>query len=953
MQHEINRRREVEQDLIDAEKLFRTTFENAAVGMAHVSLDGSWLRTNERLSEITGYPSEELNQLTFQDITHPDDLGNDLQNLKKLLAGEIDKYAIEKRYIHKLGHPVWILLTVSMVKKSDGSPDHFISIVQDISERKKLEDKSARTQQLLTAFLENAPSAMGVVELPPDNSDILHLLDNQEAEKLLRTEPGGTVGKWSKKDLNMWDQAVDTWIEKYREAQRDQTQINFQIEVLNEESKEFKTEDHPWLNVSISYLGPGDDNRDRFCYIAVDDTFRKQAESQLQRSHDTFYHLIESAPFGIYLVDDDLQVLQFSEGFRLYYQQFQPRIGIRLAEVYEQLWGAEIAAEVVSRFKNTFETGERFQARDALLNRHDIDLAEYFDWEVQRVTLPDGNYGVVCYFYNTTQLKAAELRAQESMNRLRLATELVNVGVAVCECHAKTMTLDKIAADQFGLPANTPIPIENFRNCFAPASHELLDKQMQLTLSSCDLNNQSFEYRIVREDGTVRWLGISMQVECGSLPDGTLEPNHWLIASTDLTERKQHEEQLELARTQAESANRARGEFLANMSHEIRTPMAALMGHVEILHAHLNDPDNKQSLLTIKRNGSHLLEILNDILDLSRIEAGKMEVESAQCNVIQLLSDIESLMRVRVESDKVQFRVHSPEPIPRYIHTDTKRLKQILLNLVGNAIKFTHEGSIEIIVSCNKADGRIEFAVSDTGIGIPADVLKTLFQPFSQGDASRTRKYGGSGLGLAISQRLAEMLNGHIKVVSTPGAGSTFTVSLPYGVNDDSEFVTLDAIDQPEEDLPLAIRQIDGRVLLVDDRRDIRFVGQNFLEEAGASVSTASDGQEALQMVEQAAETENQFQVIIMDVQMPNMDGNTAVSRLRSAGYQIPIISLTADAMREDRDRCMAAGADDYLTKPIDKAELINKVAYMMHDVSWQDLARLRAERSQNPPGDN
>ncbi|QDU82389.1 Autoinducer 2 sensor kinase/phosphatase LuxQ [Polystyrenella longa] len=951
LEREIKRRREAEKDLVETEKLFRITFENAAVGMAHVAPDGTWLRVNNRLSEIVGYTPEDLLQLTFQDITHPEDLNADLESYSKLLAGEIEKYAMEKRYYHKEGNIVWILLTVSLVKHENGEPDYTIAIIQDITERKTLEEASAETQRLLSTFMENAPSAMGVVELAPDNSDILHLLDNPAGERFFNVTEGGTSGKWSIEHLNMWPAAVQEWIENYRKAQRNQSTVNFQFQFIPPDSPVDSEQTLPldnqiWLNVNMAYLGTGEEGRDRFCYIASDDTFRKQSEFRLQRSHDTFFHLIEAAPFGIHIVDDQLRMSQCSSGTEKLFGSADLLVGLSMDQIFTRLWGKQISSELMAVFQQTLTSGKSYTASDYSLYNLDNGKLEYFDWEIQQIILPDGKYGVVCYFYETTQWKEAELAARESESRLKLATELVKVGVVVCECENKHVILDKIAAEQYGLPSESALTLEEYRNCFFPEDRDRFDDQMHHAIAPGNQSTPTLEYRVVQKNGSRRWLGICMQVEFEISSTGSPEPSHWLIASIDLTERKRHEEQLDLARQQAEAANRARGEFLANMSHEIRTPMAALMGHVEILMTHLQDPDNRESVRTIKRNGHHLLEILNDILDISRIEAGKLEVEQTRCDIVQLLKDIDSLMRVRVDAHRVNFIITATEKIPKFVQTDPKRLKQILLNLVGNAIKFTHIGQIKVEVIFNSDESQIEFHVEDTGIGIPQEILSTLFRPFSQGDASRTRKYGGSGLGLAISQRLAGLLDGSITVESQTGVGSTFVVSLPILDKEELDLITLELDLPTAEEEQTVIRHLEGNILLVDDRRDIRFVGQHFLEEAGATVTTASDGAEAIRLVENAAEMGNEFRLIIMDVQMPKMDGNTAVMKLREMGFQTPIISLTADAMREDRERCLASGADDYLAKPIDKAHLVNKAASLICDITPEELKERRDNRA-------
>lgn len=525
--------------------------------------------------------------------------------------------------------------------------------------------------------------------------------------------------------------------------------------------------------------------------------------------------------------------------------------------------------------------------------------------------------------------------------RLRLATHLANVGIVDIDLAENTWTCDEIAARLYGLPTGQVAAIEQFFDSVHP--EDLPDVRQKLGQLSTDRQGQLIsEHRVVDGGTTIRWLRVAMQ---RNAEQGEAENSkRALLAVLDVTESREREEVLRVAKIEAESANFARREFLANMSHEIRTPMAALMGHADILLAHLTDPDNRQCALTIKRNGKHLLELLNDILDLSRIEAGRFQVAREQCDVVRLLADIESLMHVRVRDENVEFRVMTTNPVPQFIETDKKRLRQILLNLVGNALKFTKRGHVEVRAIFDGQAGTLSFEIEDTGIGIPADVQGQLFEPFSQGDTSRTRRFGGSGLGLAISKRLAEMLGGGIAMHSTEGVGSTFTVTLPVEAGARTALVSMIPSRHLEEESP-PLERLSGRYLLVDDRRDMRFMGQHFLEEAGADVSTASNGLEAIRMVEESERAGLAYTLIVMDMQMPVMDGHTAVSSLRSAGCRTPILALTADAMPEDRERCLNSGCDEYLAKPLEAEQLVRLCCMLTTESSMDDLAEARTRR--------
>ena len=418
----------------------------------------------------------------------------------------------------------------------------------------------------------------------------------------------------------------------------------------------------------------------------------------------------------------------------------------------------------------------------------------------------------------------------------------------------------------------------------------------------------------------------------------------------DITDRKETELRLQQSEAAALAASQSKSEFLANMSHEIRTPMAAILGYADVLLGHLRDPDNRNCVLIMKRNGEHLLELINDILDLSRIEAGKLDVEPEPCPLPQLVADIQSLMQVRAGEKKVKFEVEFEGQVPHQIQTDATRLRQVLINLIGNAIKFTDEGEVILKVKfVDEADPpMVEFAIVDTGIGISPEQQERLFKPFSQGDSSVTRQYGGSGLGLAISQRLVQMLGGTMELESEPGEGSTFYVRLPVKSIHEIELVKPDLVihsGEPEE-LLAETRKLDCRVLVVDDRRDVRHISQHFLEKAGAKVATAEDGQKGIDAAIAARDAGQPFDLIVMDMQMPNVDGLQAVAQLRSANIEWPIIALTADAMKGDRDRCLNGGCDDYLSKPIDHAKLVNMVAKYTQVVSYDQLIANRIERA-------
>jgi CheY-like chemotaxis protein/HPt (histidine-containing phosphotransfer) domain-containing protein/anti-sigma regulatory factor (Ser/Thr protein kinase) len=365
--------------------------------------------------------------------------------------------------------------------------------------------------------------------------------------------------------------------------------------------------------------------------------------------------------------------------------------------------------------------------------------------------------------------------------------------------------------------------------------------------------------------------------------------------------------------------------------------MAAIIGYTDLLlDPTLGASERVNHVQTIRRNAGHLMSLVNDILDISKIEAGKMTVESIATSPSQVIVEVASLMRVRAVEKKLGFDIEFAGAIPETIQSDPTRLRQILLNFVGNAIKFTETGAVRIQVRCDAPSSsapRLTIEVSDQGIGMTEEQIGRLFTAFTQADTSTTRKFGGSGLGLVISKRLAELLGGDITVESTAGRGSLFRVSIPTGslagVNMVEGRVEAERVDAPaaRPASPVARLPSSCRVLLAEDGHDNQVLITTFLSKAGANVKVVENGQLAVDEARAALAAGAPYDVILMDMQMPVLDGYGAASKLRATGYRGPIVAITAHAMAGDRQRCESAGCDDYLSKPVDRAQLVATVA--------------------------
>ncbi len=751
----------------------------------------------------------------------------------------------------------------------------------------------------------------GLVE---NASDLIYELDHLGrftfANQVMENVAGYNKGELLHK--NYWElvhpqdqEHVVEFYKQQRKSRTENTYLEFRMFTRSGQSV--------WIGQNVSMLFLENGYVHKVTAISRDITELKRAELNLENSEKRFRLLSENSPVGVFETDVNGKCTYINKRCcRMAGLTEQEALGDGLAAAIHP----EDRYSYFSQWRETLSEMGEYTKEIRFVNK-----AGETSWVINRVVQITGNNGQIVGYMGTTdditELKNVhrKLSQREELYRLLSTNSKDLITLFKADTNATRIFVSPSVRTILGYEPDELIG----KSPFDLIVDEDLDRVREVTHTKT-LHGESttIEFRVRRKNGTIIWM------ESNSNPYFDIDGNMigFQTSARDITKRKEFEESLRESKERAEEATQAKSQFLSMMSHEIRTPMNAIIGLTNLLLQEKPRTDQTESLELLKFSGDNLLTIINDILDFSKIEAGKIALESADFDLHELVSNTKNMLEHRAKEKSIDVRFRYDEKLPRIVKGDQVRLAQVITNLAGNAIKFTESGYVELSVEYKgEVSGKhiVLFSVKDTGIGIEASKVESIFERFSQADSDTTRKFGGTGLGLSITKSLLGLMDSSIQVTSVLGQGSNFSFEVAF---EEGVSKTQTGSNRPDV-ISLADRSL--RVLLVEDNRVNQIVASNFLKGWGIAADIANNGKEAVEMIR-----EGTYNLILMDVQMPVMDGYEATQRIRSMEgeyfKEIPIIALTASAMLGMRDKVMEVGMNDFIAKPFVPADLLAKI---------------------------
>ncbi len=781
------------------------------------------------------------------------------------------------------------------------------NLQKEIAERMKAEAALRESRQRMDIALEASRAGLWDLDLRSGkfivDDRMKAILDRIDDEEEI------TLEKWFDA-MEIEDRtAIGAIFSNYLESGKDSFKIEHRMRL--------KTERWIWADIrAMVFQRDGKGYPTRVIGTINDITQAKKAEKAIKQSEQLLRTVIDTAPFMIIYIDDSMNVRQLN----------------RFAETTLRKEKEDILGQNIERIEDDIILNKLYEnIQDMIVSRESISFEidythnkeeKYFLAYLNPNLSENGEIlGSVFIALDQTYQKLSERAIKESEEKFRVLSESAPDGIVIIDRKGKITFWNNAAERIFGYTEAESIG-KNIGNYIIDTEFiESLSSEYESFIAGNfkNVKTNTVELYARRKDMKMFPVDVSFSI--------VMMGSQWHLIAVlrDISGRKMMETALQKAKEEAESANRAKSEFLANMSHEIRTPMNAILGFSQILQDKITDLQFKSYVEAITTSGKSLLNLINDILDLSKIEAGRLELEYEAVNPNNIFKEIESIFAYKIEEKGLDFIASKDPDLPKGLILDQIRLRQVLLNLVGNALKFTEKGSItlsvrKVVSDVDSSKITLIFSVQDTGIGIPLSQQQKIFEAFRQQSGQSTRKYGGTGLGLAITRRLVEMMGGTISLLSEPGYGSTFevrldNVSIASAVSED---------DATPESVAVDIRFNDVRLLLVDDIEVNRRLIKEYLATSTIDITEAENGVQAVDLA-----LKEHPDIILMDMKMPEMDGYEATRLIKSdpGVTSIPVIALTASAMKGDEIGIKAAGCSGYLSKPVDRGALLNEIA--------------------------
>ncbi len=869
--------------------------DDAIIGRTPDGIIVSWNRGAETLF---GYRAEEIIGKNITVLASPEAAPMVNAVIERVRRGEVMP-TFDGSAITKDGRRIEISASVSPVKDSQGNLVAVASILRDITERKRAEDARA----LLAAVVESTDDA--IVAVSRDN---VVLGWNKAAENIYGYTAQEIVGQSNK--IFVPPDHMEEFEAIFKQVLSEEKVMRFESVRQRKDGKS--------IDLALTY-SPIKNPQGKVIGVSAivrDITETKATQKALQEATERYRSLVHNIPDVVWMADAQQRVSFISPNV-------EKMLGIAPEEFYRRgggAWFERVHPDDVNhariRFERLFSTGEPFdvkvriqRADGAWIWAHSRSVGAH---EAAGKKLASGLLSDI-----TEQMRSQEALSQ-SEQRYRLLFERNLAGVFRCSQTGAFLDCNDAGAKILGYESREDLIGRPATDVFfAVEDKDDADSKMAARGTVSNL-----ELCLRRKDGSVVWvMSNTNMVEglSGTEVEGTF---------VDITARKQAEEQMRLAKEAAEAASRAKSEFLANMSHEIRTPMNGVIGMTNLTLETDLTLEQREYLDTVKSSAEALLHIINDILDFSKIEARKLELERVPFNVREVVRATTREVAVQAQKKHLSLLCHFSPDLPQTEIGDPGRLRQVLMNLIGNAIKFTERG--EIMVLAKKltdvgAENMLQFSVRDTGIGVPAKKQKQIFEAFVQADTSSTRQYGGTGLGLTIASQLVSLMGGRIWMESDSGKGSTFHFTASFGVASEAQMQA--AVEsQRLERQAVTAQQKKLRILIAEDNLVNSRLATRLVAKQGHTSVVVGSGRAALKALE--AES---FDLVLMDVQMPDMDGIEATTAIRAlergTRKHLPIIAMTAHAMNGDRERCLEAGMDAYVTKPVDAKKLLAAIA--------------------------